>query len=53
MAAPDCGLTMLRRDLARAKLQALDAAKWLDDLRVPPGNRFEALSGARHGQHSR
>ena len=37
---------------ARAKLQALDAAKRLDDLRVPPGNRLEALSGARHGQHS-
>ena len=37
---------------ARAKLQALDAAKRLDDLRVPPGNRLEALSGARSGQHS-
>jgi proteic killer suppression protein len=24
----------------------------LDDLRVPPGNRLEALKGARHGQHS-
>lgn len=37
---------------ARAKLQALDAAKRLDDLRVPPGNRLEALRGDRHGQHS-
>lgn len=37
---------------ARAKLQALDAAKRPDDLRVPPGNRLEALSGARSGQHS-
>jgi proteic killer suppression protein len=37
---------------ARAKLQALDAAKWLDDLRVPPGNRLEALGGGRSGQHS-
>lgn len=37
---------------ARAKLQALDAAKRLDDLRVPPGNRLEALSGVRSGQHS-
>ena len=30
----------------------LDAAVVLDDLRVPPGNRLEALKGARHGQHS-
>ncbi len=36
----------------RAKLQALDAAKRLDDLRVPPGNRLEALKGRRTGQHS-
>jgi proteic killer suppression protein len=37
---------------ARAKLQMLDAAARLDDLRVPPGNRLEALSGSRAGQHS-
>lgn len=30
----------------------LDAAQRLDDLRVPPGNRLEALSGDRKGQHS-
>lgn len=24
----------------------------LDDLRIPPGNRLEALQGERHGQHS-
>jgi proteic killer suppression protein len=30
----------------------LDAAAVLDDLRVPPGNRLEALKGDRHGQHS-
>jgi len=36
----------------RAKLQALDGAKRLDDLRVPPGNRLEALKGDRVGQHS-
>ena len=41
---------MLRR--ARAKLQVLDAAKRLNDLRVPPGNRLEALKGDRAGQHS-
>ncbi len=37
---------------ARAKLQVLDAAKRLDDLRIPPGNRLEALKGDRRGQHS-
>ena len=30
----------------------LDAAETLDDLRVPPGNRLEALRGDRVGQHS-
>ena len=30
----------------------LDAAKKLDDLRVPPGNRLEKLAGDRNGQHS-
>ena len=37
---------------ARAKLLAIDAAKLLEDLRVPPGNRLEALHGDRHGQRS-
>ena len=36
----------------RAKLQALDAAIRLDELRVPPGNRLEALRGGRGGQRS-
>ena len=30
----------------------IDAAKQLDDLRVPPGNRLEALHGDREGQSS-
>jgi len=30
----------------------LHAASRLDDLRAPPGNRLEALSGSRRGQHS-
>jgi proteic killer suppression protein len=34
------------------KLVQLDAATTLDDLRVPPGNRLEKLSGDRAGQHS-
>jgi toxin HigB-1 len=37
---------------ALAKLRMLDAAKRIDDLRVPPGNRLEALKGDRAGQHS-
>ncbi len=37
---------------ARRKLAALDAAERLEDLRVPPGNRLEALRGDRAGQHS-
>jgi len=36
----------------RAKLLALDAARQLDDLRIPPGNRLEALHGDRRRQHS-
>jgi proteic killer suppression protein len=38
--------------VAARKLDALDLAEILDDLRVPPGNRLEALRGDRHGQHS-
>jgi proteic killer suppression protein len=30
----------------------LDAAQCLDDLRMPPNNRLEALRGDRAGQHS-
>ncbi|RZU50214.1 proteic killer suppression protein [Krasilnikovia cinnamomea] len=37
---------------ALRKLVLLDAAVTLVDLRVPPGNRLEALSGDRKGQHS-
>jgi proteic killer suppression protein len=37
---------------AKRKLEMLQAATVLDDLRVPPGNRLEALSGDRMGQHS-
>ena len=42
-------------DVARRalnKLVLLDTATRLEDLRVPPGNRLEALSGSRAGQHS-
>lgn len=37
---------------ARLKLEILDAAERLDDLRVPPSNRLEKLSGDRTGQSS-
>ena len=37
---------------ARRKLVVLDAATELNALRVPPGNRLEALKGNRKGQHS-
>lgn len=37
--------------VARRKLEQLDWAGSLDDLRVPPGNRLEALRGDRKGQH--
>lgn len=38
--------------VARRKLEYLDAATVLGDLRIPPGNRLEALKGDRAGQHS-
>jgi proteic killer suppression protein len=38
--------------VARRKLGLLHAAGSLDFLRVPPGNRLEALKGNRAGQHS-
>ena len=38
--------------IALRKLWMIDAAPDLNSLRVPPGNRLEALSGNRSGQHS-
>ena len=38
--------------VARRKLRMLNAAANLDDLRVPPANRLEALKGDRRGQYS-
>lgn len=38
--------------VAARKLDQLDSAQSLEDLRIPPGNRLEALSGDRDGQHS-
>lgn len=45
----------LGTDLQRAaqkKLRLLNAADAINDLRIPPGNRLEKLSGDREGQHS-
>ena len=38
--------------VALRKLRLHNSAKRIDDLRVPPGNRLEALHGERRGQHS-
>jgi len=37
---------------ARRKLEVLNAAESLQDLRIPPSNHLEKLSGKRKGQHS-
>ncbi len=37
---------------AATKLMLIAAARKLDDLKIPPGNQLEALSGDRKGQHS-
>ena len=38
--------------IAARKLDQLDSVESLEDLRIPPGNRLEALSGDRQGQQS-
>jgi proteic killer suppression protein len=38
--------------IAVRKLDQLDSVTTLNELRVPPGNRLEALTGNRKGQHS-
>ena len=38
--------------VALRKLRLLNNARRLDDLRVPPANRLEALKGGRRGQYS-
>ena len=37
--------------VARRKLRMLNNAATVEDLRVPPANRLEALKGVRKGQH--
>jgi proteic killer suppression protein len=38
--------------VARRKLNRMDAAARLDDLRYPPGNMLEPMKGSRSGQYS-
>jgi proteic killer suppression protein len=38
--------------IAARKLDQLDSVSALSELRIPPGNRLEALGGNRKGQHS-
>jgi len=45
-----CPQTIWR--VATRKLDLLDSVASLDELKVPPGNRLEPLSGNRSGQHS-
>jgi toxin HigB-1 len=40
------------QQVARRKLRMLNNAHALDDLRIPPANRLEAMRGDRKGQHS-
>jgi proteic killer suppression protein len=40
------------QNVALRKLRLLNQAQTLNDLRVPPGNRLEALRADRQGQHS-
>ena len=42
----------MRARMTQRKLAIVDAAESLQDLRLPPGNRLEKLSGHREGQHS-
>ena len=46
------GVSPTIAERARAKLLMVDAALSLSDLRNPPGNRLEVLSGDRAGQYS-
>jgi len=45
-----CPVTLWK--VAARKLDLMDSAISLEDLRVPPGNRLEALTGHRKEQHS-
>ena len=48
----DHGLPPQIERVGLRKLTQLDRSRELRDLRLPPGNRLEALKGNRAGQHS-
>lgn len=45
-------LPQSNQQIARYKLEILDAACVLEDLRIPPGNRLGKLTGNREDQYS-
>ncbi|MBF0635061.1 MAG: type II toxin-antitoxin system RelE/ParE family toxin [Nitrospinae bacterium] len=45
-------LSMDIQQAARRKMRMLNNSHTLDDLRIPPGNRLDALKGNRSGQYS-
>ncbi len=46
------GIDRAVQRVALRKLELVNAAKDVEDLRIPPGNRLERLVGDRRGQHS-
>ena len=46
------GFSLSIQKLAQRKLDLIDGADLIEDLRTPPGNRLEKLSGDRKGQYS-
>ncbi|MDE2716008.1 MAG: type II toxin-antitoxin system RelE/ParE family toxin [Chloroflexota bacterium] len=50
MARRTCPQSIWR--VAQRKLDQLDSATVLSDLRIPPGNRLERLTGDRSGEYS-
>lgn len=49
---PSRRLPAVIQNVARRKLRMLNSAASLEDLRIPPANRLEALKADRRGQHS-
>jgi len=45
-------ITLSIQKLAQRKLDLIDGADLIEDLRTPPGNRLEKLSGNRKGRYS-
>ena len=46
------GIFVEIQNVCRRKLRMINSARSLEDLRVPPGNRLEALKGSRKSQYS-